>query len=226
MNNQIELIHQTNTWLHFIGGYYKNEEKFIHEARKVGITRRSPAQVVRGMEFGDRLIFLRYANGQAFAFAEGQISGVTFEGDLAKEVGQRLIDTGKAEYHSAGDGGMAVSRECGSYIVMGTYETTASLKDVMSIAYEIHVKKCKEQGKDEPLFVMVNARLVTAYEHPVYLSPSPKFTRGFIRSTDDAFYVAPSEHKPERNVVAIDGYSKKERSSKRHVDMPLLPGVS
>lgn len=43
-----------------------------------------------------------------------------------------------------------------------------------------------------------------------------KFTYGFYKPNQ----------MPERNVVAIDGYSKKERSSKRHVDMPLLPGVS
>jgi hypothetical protein len=221
MNKQIELIHQTNTWMHFIGGYYKSEDKFVHEARKFGITRRSPAQVVRGMEFGDRLVFLRYASGNAYAFAEGQITGVTFEGSLAKEVGQKLIDTGKAEYHSADGGGMLIARECGSYIITGTYSTTASLKDVMDIAQEIHAEKCKAEGKDEPLFVMVNARLTQSYENPVYLSPSPKFTRGFIRASDEAFYVAPSDHSPERNVVAIDGYAKKERKPKKR-GQPLL----
>ena len=223
---QPELIHQKSTWMHFIGGYYKNEKQFVGEARRFGISRRAPAQTVRGMEFGDRLIFLRYVKGHsAFAFGEGQIGGVTFEGTLARKVGQRLIDEGKAEYHSADEGGLMVKRECGSYVVVGTYETTASLKETMSIAFEIHAQEAKEQGKEpEPLFVMVNARLTKAYKSLVYLSPSPNFTRGFIRTTDASF-VAPGDFEPERKVIAIDGYEKKTRRPKR-VDYPMLPGVA
>jgi hypothetical protein len=220
---QKELIHQTSTWMHFIGGYYKDEKQFIHEARKQGISRRAPAQTVRGMEFGDRLVFLRYVGaGSVFAFAEGQIVGLTLDGDIAKQVGDRLIEEGKAEYH---EGGGMVQRECGSYFVIGTFSVNVSLKETMDIAQEIQAKQAREQGKEpEPLFVMVNARLTRSYEDPVYLSPAPKFTRGFTRSNDTSF-VAPGDFAPERKVIAIEGYAKKERSTRRRTDVPLLPGV-
>ncbi len=224
MNQQIELIHQTNTWLHFIGGYYKDEKRFVREARKFGISRRVPAQVVRGMEFGDCLVFLRYMRGaSAFAFAEGRIVGLTLDGAIAKQVGERLIQDGKAEYQ---EGGGMVQRECGSYFVLGTFIVTVSLKETMDIAQEIHAREAKEQGKEpEPLFVMVNAKLTRAYKDPVYLSPSPKFTRGFIKS-DDSTFIAPGDFVPERQVVAIEGYEKKERPRRRPIEVPLLPGVA
>jgi len=222
MSLQMELIHQNSTWMHFIGGYYKSEEQFVREAGKYGISRRVPAQVVRGMEFGDRLIFLRYVKGKsAYAFAEGQIVGLTLEGDIAKQVGDRLIQEGKAEYH---DGGGMVQRECGSYFVLGTFEVKTTLKETMDIAQEVHAKQAKEKGEEpEPLFVLVNAKLIIAYADPVYLSPSPKFTRSFIRS-DDSSFIAPADYSPERSVVAIDGYEKKARS-KKTVDYPRLPEV-
>ncbi len=218
---QIELIHQTNTWLHFIGGYYKSEKQFIKEARKFGISRRAPAQVVHGMEFGDRLVFLRYVKGQSvFAFAEGRIVGLTLNGEIAKAVGEKLVEEGKAEYH---EGGGVVKRECGSYIVLGSFEVTASLKETMDIAQEIHGNEAKEKKKEpEPLFVMVNAKLIRAFKEPVYLSPAPKFTRSFIRS-DDSSFVAPDDFTPERQVIAIDGYEKKKRPSRAQPAVPLLP---
>lgn len=221
MGLQPELIHQTSTWMHFIGGYYKSEQAFISEADKVGISRRAPAQTVRGMEFGDRLIFLRYAGKEAvFAFAEAQIIGITLDGETAKEVGERLIQEGKAEYH---EGGGIVQRECGSYFVLGTFEVKVSLEECMDIAQEIHEQKAKKEGKEpEPLFVMVNAKLITAYQAPIYLSPMPKFTRGFIRSADSSF-VAPRDHVVEQKIISIDGYEKKKQPHKRNGGMPLLP---
>lgn len=224
MTLQPDLIHQISTWMHFIGGYYKSEQKFIREAKKFGVSRRVPAQVVQGMEFGDRLIFLRYVKGQqAFAFAEGVIVGITLDGSVANQVGQRLIDEGKAIYN---EGGGIVERECGSYFVLGHFEVTATLKETMAIAREIHGKQSKAEGKEpEPLFVMVNAKLTRAYKAPVYLSPSPNFTRGFIRSNNSSF-VAPDDFIPERQVIAIEDYEKKERPRKERKGMPLLPGVA
>lgn len=219
MSLQPDLIHQISTWLHFIGGYYKNEQKFVREARKFGISRRAPAQMVHAMEFGDRLIFLRYVKGQAaFAFAEGVIVGITLDGAIAKKVGDRLIDEGKATYS---EGGGIVERECGSYMVLGSFQVTATLKETMAIALEFHHK----QESADPLFVMVNAKLIRAYKAPVYLSPSPKFTRGFIRS-DDSSFIAPDDFVPERQVIGIEGYEKKERPRKERKGMPLLPGVT
>lgn len=222
MSSQPDLIHQVSSWMHFIGGYYKNEETFVAEAQKSGISRRIPAQVIRGMEFGDRLVFLRYVKGNSFAFAEGIVIGITLEGPIAKQVGEKLIQEGKAEYHQ---GGGKIERACGSYFVIGTYEVRATLKETMDIAQQLHDQQQKGKSEDErePLFVMVNATLTQAYANPVYLSPAPKFTRGFIRS-DDSSFVAPGDFSPERNIIAIDGYARKDPRKRAHY--PELPGVS
>lgn len=218
MSTQLSLIQQNSTWMHFIGaGYYADDKKFTREAKKYGISRRAPAQLVRGMEFGDRLVLLRYlAKGSVFAFGEARIHGITLEGDISKQVGERLIAEGRAEYQ---DGGGAVERECGSYLVLGTYSVKASLKEVMSIAQEIHAR---ENG-DVPMFVMVNARLTEAYKEQVFLQPAPKFTRGFIRS--DFSYAPPKGGIAEGEVIAIASYTRKERPRKKAA-MPLLPAMT
>lgn len=215
MKQTEELFHQVSTWMHFIGGYYSDEKKFIAEAEKHGISRRVPAQVIRGMEFGDGLIFLRYADKKVYAFAEGVITGVILDGEISKEVGQELIDQGKATYD---DGGGMVHRECGSYFIVGTYRTSATLKECMDMAQKVH----SEKHPDEPMFVMVNASLTRAYEHPVYLSPAPKFNRGFMRSADTSFVFTEAHH-PESKVVGISGYAKNKKPRKSRKDMPMLP---
>ena len=213
--NQLSLITQNSTWMHYIGrGFYAQESKFLREAKKQGISRRAPAQLVRGMEFGDKLVFLRYVKpGTVFAFAEARIIGVTLEQSISNQVGNRLIDEGRAEYQ---EGGAAVERECGTYLVVGTFTVKATLKEVMTIAAEIHVR---ENG-DTPMFVMVNARLTESYKEQVLLSPSPKFTRGFIRT--EYSYTPPKDGTPNGQVIAITDYVKKERSQKKEA-IPLLP---
>lgn len=215
MNSQLSLITQNSTWMHYIGtGYYADEKKFLREAKKFGISRRAPAQTVRGMEFGDRLIFLRYIRERnIYAFAEAQITGISLDYSISKQVGERLIEQGRGEYQQ---GGMDVERECGSYTVIGTFIVRASLKEVMTLAQEIH----ERENGDVPLFVMVNAKLTHAYKEQVILSPAPKFTRGFIRSE---FSYLPSKQQVKGEVIAIAQYTKKERPRRKAATTPLLP---
>lgn len=218
MNAQLDLIRQNSTWMHYIGqGYYADEKKFLREAKKSGISRRAPAQIARGMEFGDRLVFLRYVRqGSVFALAEGRIHGITLDHEIAQEVGERLIEDGRAEYH---EGGGAVERECGSYLVVGTFTVRASLKEVITTAQAIHARK---KG-DTPMFVMVNAKLTTAYPEPVFLQPAPKFTRGFIRS--EFFFEPPNKQTTGGDVIAISGYTRKERPRRKSASAPMLPAM-
>lgn len=209
MSKQLALVHTRTTWLHFVGGYYSDTDKFINEAIKSRISRRAPAQTVRGMQFGDRLVLLRYITNSlgnsSYIFAESEIIGITLDHEVAKEVGERLKAEGKAEYHEAGSGGSIVSRECGSYLLCGGWVVTCSLSDVMGIALEI------AKQKDETLFVMVNAELTKIYDNPVYLSPSPKFSRGFTKVADETSYfvdepVLRTADQPQ--VFAITNYAK------------------
>jgi hypothetical protein len=207
MNSQLDLIHHRNTWMHFIGGFYGNVDKFINEAIKYRISRRVPAQIVKGMQFGDRLVLLRYANPDVFAFAEAQIIGITLDHEIAKEVGERLKANGQAEYQDAPSGGGAlIERECGSYILCGSWVVKCSLAEVMAIALEISAARA------ETLFVMVNAELTQIYQNSVYLHPAPKFTRGVIKPMDQStYFVSPEPTVSEPTVFAIRNYQKGAR---------------
>jgi hypothetical protein len=211
MNEQTKLIFTSNTWMHFIGGYYKDTDKFINEAMKHRVSRRAPAQMVRAMEFGDRLVLLRYYRDESVsAFAEAQIIGITLDHEIAKIVGEQL----HCEYHEPAGGSSVIERECGSYMHTGTWIVNASLRDVMEIA----MKAARERG-DEPLFVMVNAELTKIYEQHTFLQPAPKFTRGFIKAPDQAAYsLEPRDPVAEKIVIAIRNYRKKQR------EKPMLTG--
>jgi len=208
MNAQLSLIHQLNTWMHFIGGYYKSTDKFINEAKLQRISRRAPAQQVRGMQFGDRLVFLRYHKKDVVsAFAEAQIVGVTLDHEIAKVVGDKLKEQGLAEYHEPGSGGgTIIQRECGSYLMCGSWSIKCELSDVMEMAIET----AKEKG--ETLFVMVNAELVQTYDAPTYLQPAPKFTRGFSKLVDQSqLSITPVETVVEPEMWAIQNYQQAPR---------------
>lgn len=208
-----ELFRTVNTWLHFIGGYYADTDRFIAEARRQGISRRAPAQVVRGMEFGDRLILLRYAKDASTAFAEARITGVMLEHEIAQEVGEKLASEGKAEYSA---GGSMITRECGSYMITGGWRVTATLTECIDHAIEA----AAERGIS--LFVMVNAVLTIAYSDPIILQPSPKFTRSFTRAKEDQIYMVSEDPEPVGTVYGVRDYSKNPRPA-RSARPPMLP---
>lgn len=89
----------------------------------------------------------------------------------------------------------------------------------MQKAAEIHAR---ENG-DAPMFVMVNARLTETYREPVFLSPPPKFMRGFMRT--EYIYQAEKEQ-PAGEVIAIASYTKKERPRRKAAAMPILPAIT
>ena len=141
------------------------------------------------------------------AFAEAQIVGVTLDHEIAKAVGDKLKEQGLAEYHEPGaGGGTIIQRECGSYLMCGSWSIKCELSDVMEMAIET----AKEKG--ETLFVMVNAELVQTYEAPTYLQPAPKFTRGFSKPIDQSqLSITPVETVVEPEMWAIQNYQKAPR---------------
>lgn len=218
---QLSLIHTANAWLHFIGGYYKNTDRFIDEAIKSRISRRAPAQMVRNMQFGDRLILLRYERDQVYAFAEAQIIGITLDHEIAQAVGEQLAE--KATYQEpSGGAGQEIERECGSYFLMGTWTVNANLQEVLDIALKI-----AEEKRSTPLIVMINAELMQIYESRVYLNPAPKFTRGFTKVSEQSqYYIEPQPMSGEKTIFSIRNYSKKPRPSRSRKPIPALPRPS
>jgi len=204
-----ELIKQYTRWMHYIGRYYRSHHAFIREAKVMGIARRIPAQVARGMNYGDTVVLLRYCRKErVYAFAEMVITGLVLSGDMAQAVGEKLQAQGKATYTA---GGGMISRECGSYMIMGTWNVDAELPEVMDIVTEI----AAEKGMDAT-FVMISGELTTVYDDPVYLDPAPPFTRGFIRVDDGAtFTLFGEQEEPGNKIIAIESYQKKDRKCTR-----------
>ena len=205
MSQQLPLFHQVNTWMHYIGGYYRSEADFANEAQLKGISRRLPAQVARGMRFGDRVVLLRWGGkGRVWAFAEMTIVGITLLDGLARQVGERLKDQGRASYS---EGGACVERECGSYLVVGTWTTDADISEIIEMACQM--------ADGEKVFVMVNGTLTKVYDAPMLLSPAPKFTRSFIRADAQATFEfsGQSDEPPAHQVIAIQDYKKRARGA-------------
>jgi len=199
-----ELIHTVTTWLHYVGGHYDSPEKFIREAQRLGITRRCPPQVALGMDYGDRVILLRYGGkGKVFAFAEFTIDRLTLDGDLAQKVGEKFKAEGKATYS---EGGGCVERECGSFFILGTWQVEAAMAEVVRAAMEI------AEGEGKPVSVMIGGTLSRVYDAPVLLQPAPNFTRGFIRADEMAsFEFFGNATDTPRQIVAIENYMQARR---------------
>lgn len=210
-----DLFAVKNSWLHYVGGStYSSDQTFLTEAAKHGFSRRIPAQIARGMHFGDRLIFLRWNKGKPYAFAEARLSRISFDADIAEYVGQRLVDDGKATYTA--DGG-TVRRQCGSYTIGGTWTVECTISEILELAFEA-------SGGDT-LFCMIGGTHVTAYDTPIRMYPSPKFTRGFTRLTHDAEFV-PYDEERTQIMVAVENYRKKPRHrrlpGRGHAKQPAL----
>jgi len=213
-----QLIHQVNTWMHYVGGSYKSTDHFVREAQHHGISRRIPAQVARGMAYGDRVVMLRWGGPDCVtAFAEMTITKLVLDSDMADKVGERLREQGKAAYTQ---GGETIQRECGSYFICGTWHVDAEISEVMDIAIQI------AEAEGRSVFVMVGGTLTKTYADPILLQPAPKFTRGFIRADNEAMFVMHDEHEPERQVVSISGYAKSSgRKRSKHDAQAVLPIV-
>jgi hypothetical protein len=215
--DQLELFHQKSVWMHYIGGYYDSVELFIREAKQHGISRRIPLQSAPGMHFGDRVILLRYHNKiTVSAFGEMEIHSIIFDVAISHAVGQRLAQDGKAQYI---EGGASVNRECGSYIITGTWIVTVDIPDIIKLALEI-----SESQQIKNTFAMIGGPLTMVYKSPVYLDPAPKFCRGFIRANQEATFEFPDgvQSKDDHTIVAIQSYAKRDNpkrpstSSRRH----------
>ena len=200
------LFQQNTTWAHYIGRYYQSTDLFIREARRLGITRRVPMQIAASMQFGDRVILLRYDNRRVFAFAEMVITGVVFDERISKSIGERLVAEGRATFNP---GGGACQRECGTYIVIGTYTVAddVDLPEIIQAATEIAA-----QNGLKP-FVMISGELYIVYDNPIFLDPAPPFTRSFMQFDRQPTYKYLNNQLEAANrIIEIEGYEKKQVS--------------
>ena len=222
MNNDPQLIRQINTWLHFIGGHYGSPETFLREAQSLGVSRRVPAQTARGMNFGDRVVLLRYGGkGKVEGFAEFTVHSIRIEGDITQRVGDELIREGRA---SVSQGAGLVERECGAYFEASVFNVASDV--TIGEILERALKIAKEEGLD--LTVLIGGALSKVYDAPILLDPAPKFSRGFTKCPDQAqFEFAGAPATTERQLVELSSYKQANRKNKKArghaAQIPMLP---
>lgn len=161
-----------NTWLHFIGKSYYSELDFIKEAKQFGISRRVRLSILKQMQFGDRVLLAMMQGKTPVIIGEFVINELTgLDTDIVQGVitkyGGNLIDMG----------GMRIERGCGMYITGCTYETKASIQEILQVADKSGVQ-CKP---------MVGGRY---REFPKIRLLSVPYTRGFRLFDYEAFQEA------------------------------------
>ena len=125
-------------WLHWVGREYYTQKSFIKEANKYDVTRRVSLQVAKQMSWGDRVFcaMLNRKKGEIFGhFTITSLSG------LSGEVIQKVNE--ETEVTMTDPGGEKVEKGCGEYTSGPTFQTEASLEEVVEIAQPL-----KEEEKD------------------------------------------------------------------------------
>lgn len=119
------------TYVHTIGGYYKDRERFIKEAREVGANRRIAVHLLKGFNFGDVVMVLDWdapvkskrkrTVGQkglkvpntVIAYGQFIVERLSFQASVMAKLAEEMIKEGQVEVR---EGGAVVERECGSYV--------------------------------------------------------------------------------------------------------------
>lgn len=194
----------TTNWFHYIG----NPGGFIQPALQFGMSRPCPISIARQMQFGDRVILLKWRGSQIppAAFAEARISGISFDG---VDIGNALVEQGKATYEQYSGGGIEVSRECGSFTLVGSYVLAddVTLGDVIDIAE----RNATELGISvSDIRCMMWGKIVAVHPVPLTVTPPPPFTRGWMRVPDGTrIGDAPINTDTQNSVYVVENYERK-----------------
>jgi len=128
-------------YLHFIGRHLYGKEAFIQEARKFGVRRILPENIVKNLRWGDPILLAVYDKERKEAevfgyFTVDKISPVFENPEAEKELLSKL----KVVKVSRGGAGMRINRRCGSYILGSTYYVANTVEEIVDSA-----KKIKEE---------------------------------------------------------------------------------
>lgn len=208
-------------WLTYVGSKHYSPAKFLAEARAIGISRRIPANIAKGMHFGDTVLLMDWRAGRPACFGEFRISRIFFEGEVQSKVVKELKDEDKIVEDHSGAPATVVHRECGDYLMGGgaTVRDDVDIPELVEKAEKAHKDLAGEggvkEGDEGSLWAMVGGELTREYFPPRTLEPAPKFTRGFMHMTDGMSFVDanPTETgiapKPS-SVVGVEQYSKSQ----------------
>jgi len=207
-------------WLHWVGREYYTQKSFIKEAEKYGVTRRVSLQVAKQMSWGDRVFcaMLNRKQGEIFGcFTISTLSG------LSSEVIEKINE--ETEVTMTDPGGERVQRGCGEYMSGPSFQTEASLEEIVEIVENVREKN-EDIGKP-----MVGGKFTQI--EPITLIDIP-FRQGFRKINGKAllhsaecnnrrvqgqFYIDKEEAEPlltqsmrESGLIqAIENYKRKEQ---------------
>lgn len=128
-------------YLHFIGQHLYGKEAFIQEARKFGVRRALPENIVRNLRWGEPILLAVYdkENKEAEVFGYFTIDKISpvFENPEAEK---ELLSKLKVVKVSSSGAGMRIDRRCGSYILGSTYYVANTVEEIVDSAKEIKEK--------------------------------------------------------------------------------------
>lgn len=211
---------KTTNWIHFIGKSYYTIDKFISEAKEIGVSRAVSFEVFKKMKVGDR-IFLAQKDGKSTKifgyFIFDSIVG------LDDQFISELKSDGYIRQISEPDYSDSVERGCGEYTVTGIFEINSPDK---------LMERINEADKDDVGRVMIGGKFhyLSGVEiHEDYILCEIPFRQGFRLFDFDLFYYQYTElkfatnYKPGRHIkVKGQFYTDERNDNEIIIEDPLL----
>lgn len=156
-------------WLTWIGNIHYTIPQFIKEAKTMGVSRRVPRHMLKGMNWGDKVYLASKERGKK----NPVVFGYFFIEELIGIQTDDLPDELKAKIQVMGPGPLLIQkRGCGTVAIGGFYATTASVEDLADYAQEpmIHCRGLKVFPKPWPvLWGMPSFRGFRAFDGKQFL---------------------------------------------------------
>lgn len=203
------------TFVHTIGGYYRDQDTFIKEAREAGVNRRIAVHLLKNISFGDVVVVLDWrapVRGRkvrtvgkkglevpATVIAYGQfiVERLSFQAEVMSRLAKAMIEEGQVEVR---EGGGVVERECGSYVDGGGLilhpDNPNTLQDLLARAKAI----AADMGIAK-LETFIGGRF-QAFQEPLEVE-RPPFQMGFW---EVEFKAKAKRGKDQREVSGIGSY--------------------
>ena len=203
-------------WLHYIGKGLYTIESFVREAKKYGVSRAIPLQMLKKLNWGDK-IYLAQSLSKVETDAKNEVVAKVFGYFRVESVQLSASDKLKSEVYGdervrakvVDSGGYTVQRACGSYEVGSIAVTNANLSTVAEVIKE----KENELGEKAKVFVCGELVLI----EPIEITAP--FTRSLVRvNIDESKLVVKKtlkiESKREKAVVHVKDYKRRLRLNK------------
>ena len=203
-------------WLHYIGKGLYTIESFVREAKKYGVSRAIPLQMLKKLNWGDK-IYLAQNLSKVEMDEKNVVVAKVFGYFRVESVQLNASDKLKSEIHNdekvrakiVDSGGFTVHRACGSYEVSSIAVTNANLSTLAEVIRE----KEKELGEKAKVFVCGELVLIEPIEIPA------PFTRSLVKvNIDESKLVVKKtlkiESKRKKAVVHVKDYKRRLRLNK------------